>query len=208
MRHAGLKPPIAALNLGGVANITWWGGGEDFVAFDTGPANGPINDWAMEHTGKAYDEDGRLADSGTVNEERLAKLLGHPYLSKAFPKSLDRFDLPHTMAEGLSAADGAATLTAFTAAAIAKSLEQLPVRPTHIVLGGGGRHNPALVREIRERTKVEIVMADAVGWRGDAIEAEAFAFLAVRTLRGLPLSYPTTTGVAAPQTGGRIWRAR
>ncbi|GHC65270.1 anhydro-N-acetylmuramic acid kinase [Limoniibacter endophyticus] len=193
----------AILNLGGVANITW-ADGENMYAFDTGPANAPVNDWIRAHSAGEMDVDGRIAAGGSVDEERLERLLAHPYLSRAFPKSLDRFDFPASMADGLDLADGAATLTAFTAGAVSKALDLLPQRPTRVIVCGGGRKNPQMMKEIERRAKVEVVQSDAVGLRGDAIEAECFAHLALRSIRDLPLSFPTTTGVKAPQCGGRL----
>ncbi|CAN7464151.1 anhydro-N-acetylmuramic acid kinase [Bosea sp. LjRoot9] len=204
LRGINAGPETAALNLGGVGNITWWAGGEEFHAFDTGPANGPINDWIMRHGRGEMDVDGALALSGTVDEERLARLLDHPYLTAPYPKSLDRYDFTADMAEGLSLADGAATLTAFTAGTVGRSLDQLPQRPTKLIVCGGGRKNPAIMAALQKRAGVEVVPAEAVGFRGDAVEAECFAFLAVRALRGMPLSFPLTTGVAGPMTGGQI----
>jgi len=128
----------------------------------------------------------------------------HPYLVAPYPKSLDRFDFLASMADGLNAEDGAATLTAFTASAVGKALDLLPQRPTRLVVCGGGRHNPAIMQMLATRAQVEAVPAEAVGWRGDAIEAECFAFLAVRVIRGLPISFPTTTGAPQPLTGGRL----
>jgi anhydro-N-acetylmuramic acid kinase len=194
----------AILNLGGVGNITWSDGGENLVAFDTGPANAPINDWVKAHGLGDMDRDGKLASVGKVDEERLARLLQHPYLAAPYPKSLDRFDFGAGMAEGLSAEDGAATLTAFTASAVGKALDLLPRRPHRLFVSGGGRHNPTLMRMLDERAKVRVSPAEELGWRGDAVEAECFAFLAVRVLRGLPISFPTTTGVPRPMTGGRL----
>ena len=194
LRRLGSDRKAAVLNLGGVSNITWWDG-DAMVAFDTGPANAPLNDWVRQHGLGDMDRDGVLGAKGKVHEERLARLLTHPYLSAPSPKSLDRNDFTAAMAEGLSAEDGAATLTAFTAGAVGKALDILPTRPERLILCGGGRRNPTLVAAIRERAKVEPVLAEAVGWRGDAVEAECFAFLAVRTLRGLPISFPRTTGV-------------
>ncbi len=208
LKHAGLAPPVAALNLGGVGNVTWWGGGDQVVAFDTGPANGPLNDWINQHGAGSFDRDGKIAASGTVDEVRLARLLDHPYFATKPPKSLDRFDFQANMADGLSLADGAATLTAFSAAAIGLGLDVLPQRPDRLIICGGGRKNPALVREIVQRADVLVIDSDSVGWRGDAVEAECFAYLAVRTLRGLPISFPMTTGVARPSPGGRIALAR
>lgn len=193
----------AVLNLGGVANVTWTDGNQ-VIAFDTGPANAPINDWVRAHTGAAMDNDGALAKSGKVDEARLRTLLEHRYLAAPYPKSLDRFDFEATMADGLSLEDGAATLTAFTASAVGKGLDLLPRRPIKIVVCGGGRRNPVIMNMLTERARVEAVPAEAAGWRGDAIEAELFAFLAVRRLRDLPISFPTTTGVPAPMNGAQL----
>jgi anhydro-N-acetylmuramic acid kinase len=192
----------AVLNLGGVANVTWWDGGDTLIAFDAGPANAPINDFVKGLGLGDMDRDGSLALSGTVDEPRLARLLQHRYLSAPWPKSLDRFDFLSTMAEGLNAADGAATLTAFTTGAVGKALDLLPQRPERLIVCGGGRHNPAIMAMLRTRAGVDPVPAETVGWRGDAIEAECFAFLAVRVQRGLPISFPTTTGAPHPLTGG------
>jgi anhydro-N-acetylmuramic acid kinase len=192
----------AVLNLGGVANVTWWDGGDRLIAFDAGPANAPINDFIKAHGLGDMDRDGALAARGTVDEARLAGLLRHPYLSAPYPKSLDRFDFLSSMADGLGVEDGAATLTAFTTSAVGRALDLLPRRPERLVVCGGGRRNPTIMRMLRERAGVEAVPAEAVGWRGDAIEAECFALLAVRVLRGLPISFPTTTGAPQPLTGG------
>lgn len=194
----------AVLNLGGVANVTFWDGKNQLIAFDTGPANAPINDFVKSLGLGDMDHNGEMALRGTVDEERLAKLLTHRYLSAAYPKSLDRFDFLSTMAEGLGADDGAATLTAFTCGAVGKALDLLPQRPEKLVVCGGGRHNPAIMAMLKTRAGVEAVPAETVGWRGDAIEAECFAFLAVRVLRGLPISFPTTTGAPHPLTGGEL----
>jgi anhydro-N-acetylmuramic acid kinase len=196
----------AILNLGGVANLTFAGGG-DLLAFDTGPANAPLNDWVARHGAGTMDDGGALAARGTVDEERLAALLRHPYLAAPFPKSLDRFDFPAAMADGARLEDGAALLTAFTAGAVAKAIGLLPVRPRRLVVCGGGRKNPTLMAEIAQRTGLDVVAAEAVGLRGDAVEAECFAYLAVRSLRGLPQSFPLTTGVPQPLPGGVLNRA-
>lgn len=194
----------AVLNLGGVANVTSWDGADSLVAFDSGPANAPINDFIKSLGLGEMDRDGAMALRGQVDEERLARLLTHPYLSAPYPKSLDRFDFLASMADGLGAEDGAATLTAFTTGAVGKALDILPRRPERLIVCGGGRHNPAIMKMLGERAGVEAVPAEAVGWRGDAIEAECFAFLAVRVLRDLPISFPTTTGAPHPLTGGVI----
>jgi anhydro-N-acetylmuramic acid kinase len=208
LQHAGttstLNDNTAVLNLGGVANLTWWNGDGLLAAFDTGPANAPVNDWVGQHTGQRMDVDGVLAATGKVDEALLGKLLEHPYLSAPFPKSLDRFDFSASMADGLNLEDGAALLTAFSASAVGKALDILPTRPDTLVLCGGGRHNPTLVKAIQKRAGVNTLDADEIGWRGDAIEAECFAFLAMRVIRKLPLSFPSTTGVREPCLGGRI----
>lgn len=206
LKSVGSGPETAILNLGGVANISWTDG-EALVAFDTGPANAPVNDWIRAHTGAPYDDGGRIAASGKVDEARLAGLLGHPYMIAPYPKSLDRFDFGVQMAEGQSLEDGAALLTAFTAAAVGKSLDLLPVRPDRLIVCGGGRKNPTMLREIGRRADVAADSAEAAGFRGDAVEAECFAYLAMRRLAGLPISFPTTTGVPEAMTGGRIARA-
>jgi anhydro-N-acetylmuramic acid kinase len=194
----------AILNLGGVGNITWWDGHDLLVAFDTGPANAPLNDFIKGLGLGDMDNDGALGASGTVDEGRLERLLQHPYLTAPYPKSLDRFDFTAAMADGLNAADGAATLSAFTACAVGKALDLLPRRPKRVIVSGGGRHNPTIMSMIENRARAQAISADTFGWRGDAVEAECFAFLAVRVLRNLPISFPTTTGVPAPQTGGRL----
>lgn len=206
LRQLGAGADTAVLNLGGVANITWWDGADRLVAFDTGPANAPINDFVKARGHGEMDRDGALALAGKVDEERLTRLLDHPWLAAPWPKSLDRFDFPASMADGLDLPNGAATLTAFTVGAVGKALDLLPQRPSRLIVCGGGRHNPAIMAMLRDRLGVEAVNADSVGWRGDAIEAECFGFLAARVLAGLPISFPTTTGAPQPLTGGRIAR--
>jgi len=200
--------PLAVLNLGGVANITWLGEGEgDILAFDTGPASGPLDDWVQSHNAGRMDVDGRLAQAGKVDEAILAAMLGNPFFEVQPPKSLDRLDFPMDPVQGLSLEDGAATLTAFTAACVARATEHVATQAHRWIVCGGGRHNPAMLAELRARLGVSVEPAEAVGWRGDDIEAEAFAYLAVRSLRGLPLSVPGTTGVPSPQTGGVLHNA-
>lgn len=203
LRGIGAGTETAVLNLGGVANISW-DGRAGLIAFDTGPANAPINDFVRARGAGEMDRDGVLALAGRVDEARLAALLDHPYLSRPWPKSLDRFDFSAAMADGCTLTDGAALLTAFTAAAVGRGLDLLPRRPTRLVVCGGGRRNPAIMTALRTRAGVEAIPAEAVGWRGDAVEAECFAYLALRVQAGLPISYPGTTGVDRPMTGGRI----
>lgn len=203
---AGLKPPVAVVNIGGVANVTYIGGNE-ILAFDTGPGNAPIDDWAHRHTGKPVDEHGALARRGRVNDAALDDMLAHAFFDRRPPKSLDRMDFDASRVSGLSPEDGAATLTAFTSAAIARAREHFPDPATAWVVCGGGRHNPVLMENLRTRVNAPVLAAEELGWRGDFLEAEAFAYLAARSRRGLPLSLPTTTGVSRPMTGGRLHRS-
>lgn len=201
-----LDGTLAVLNLGGVGNVTYLEG-DTVLAFDTGPANALVDDWVLRHTGQTYDEDGRIAAKGTVNMAVLAQLLDHPYFDMQPPKSLDRDQFPTSCVDGLSLEDGAATLLRFTSESIKRSLDHLPVAPKRWLLTGGGRKNPELLRLITEAVAAPVGAVEDVGWRGDDLEAEAFAFLAVRSLRGLPLSLPSTTGVPEPMTGGTLYSA-
>jgi len=198
-----LAKPLAVLNLGGVGNVTWIGATPgDILAFDTGPANALIDDWALAHTGVPVDRDGALALTGRVDQAHLARFLAHPFFRRPPPKSLDRDDFAGFVPTGLSAADGAATLTAMTAAAVARAVEHFPAPPRRWLVTGGGRHNPALMAELARRLGVPVEPVERAGWNGDALEAQAFGYLAVRSLAGLPLSLPGTTGVPAPMRGG------
>lgn len=203
---SGLRTPLAVLNLGGVANITLIDAEGDLLAFDTGPANGMIDLLVQERLGERYDAEGRLAAAGRVDAPALAQLLAHPYFELRGPKSLDRYDFSMAPVEALSLEDAAATLTAFTAEAVRLAVAACPQAPLVLIACGGGRHNPALMRAIAERAGVRLITAEAAGWRGDSIEAEAFAYLAARTARGLPISFPGTTGAPRPMTGGRVVR--
>lgn len=204
LRGIGAAGELAVLNLGGVANVSWTDGGEQLVAFDTGPANAPINDFVKSRGLGEMDIDGKLALAGTVDEDRLRMRLSQPYMAQAYPKSLDRFDFGFDWVADLSDADGAATLTAFSAAAVGAGLDLLPERPQRLAVCGGGRRNPALLKMLGTYAGVVIETAEDHGWDGDAIEAQCFAFLAVRSLRDLPFSFPTTTGVPHPMSGGKI----
>ena len=202
-----LALPLAVLNLGGVGNITWIGHGQGLLAFDTGPGCALIDDWLLSHFGQRYDYDGELAASGEVNEPVLARLMEDPYFSKLPPKSLDRNAFDASPVESLAAADGAATLVAFTAAAVARGLELCPERASQILVTGGGRHNPVIMAALAQLSEIKVGPVEALGWRGDALEAEAFAFLAVRALQGKVLSVPETTGVPRAISGGVLHRA-
>jgi anhydro-N-acetylmuramic acid kinase len=204
---AGMAKPVAVLNLGGVANVTWIGAADDdILAFDTGPGNALLDDWARRHTGQAADYDGALARTGRAEEARLARFLEHPYFTRKPPKSLDRDDFREAVPVDLGPADGAATLTAMTAAAVAASVRHFPAPPEEWLVCGGGRRNPALLAALARRLGQPVRPVEAVGWDGDGMEAQAFAYLAVRSVLGLPLSLPATTGAPHPVGGGRLFR--
>jgi anhydro-N-acetylmuramic acid kinase len=207
------RRPVAVLNLGGVANLTWIGcaageepGAGDLVAFDCGPGNGPIDEWCLAKTGRPIDRDGRFAAAGTVDEQVVETLLANPFFDLSAPKSLDRAAFGSAAVSHLKLEDGAATLTAFTAAAVARGLEIVPEKPSRLIVAGGGAHNPTLLEMIAARTGVPVTRADEIGWSVDFLEAQAFAHLAVRHLDGLPLSFPGTTGVPHPMQGGVLAR--
>ncbi|WGD30798.1 anhydro-N-acetylmuramic acid kinase [Ancylobacter sp. WKF20] len=208
-RGLGPPKPLLVLNLGGVANVTFIEGMRDPIACDTGPANALIDDFIKARTDLPFDEDGVIAGWGRVDEEAVARLMAHPFFHRPPPKSLDRNDFrawvnEHGGLDAMSTADGAATLTALSAEACRAVLPFLPARPTRLIVAGGGAHNPTLLAMLRSRLAMEVVSAETVGWSVDALEAQAFAFLAVRALKGLPLSFPTTTGVPQALTGGVV----
>ena len=200
----GLDLPALFINIGGVANVTFVARDADPIACDTGPGNALLDDLMNERTGTACDRDGATAQRGQVDEAALAQLMTHSFFAAPLPKSLDRNAFSRAPVAGLSTPDAAATLTAFTAASIAAVLDHLPARPVIAVVCGGGARNPALMAALAERLPCRVAGAGAFGWDADAIEAQAFAYLAVRARRGLPLTFPTTTGVPRPLTGGRV----
>ncbi len=200
--------PLAVLNLGGVANVTWIGDGEALLAFDTGPGCAMIDDWAVRHIARRSDKDGALARAGSVDEVALAVLMADPYFAKTPPKSLDRNAFDAKPIESLGAADGAATLTAFTARGVVAGAGHFAAPVRRWLVSGGGRHNPALMDALRASLDAPVEPVEAVGWQGDALEAQAFGYLAVRALRARPLSLPETTGVPRPVTGGTLHRHR
>lgn len=214
-RHIGATEPLAFLNLGGVSNLTWVAPNHPqpeapgaLLAFDTGPANAPINDLMSRHFGKAQDEGGALAAAGLVDEDAVASFLDHAFFYKIPPKSLDRNDFSITFRtfESKSPADAAATLTAIAAACVAKGAEHFPKPVARLLVTGGGRHNATMMRELANRLGCPVEPVEAVGLDGDMLEAQAFAYLAVRVMRGLPTSCPSTTGVPAAVGGGQISR--
>jgi anhydro-N-acetylmuramic acid kinase len=199
--------PLAVLNIGGVANVTYVENGKDPVACDTGPGNALIDDFMRARTGRELDRDGDQGARGIVDEAFVARVLEHPFFSGPCPKSLDRnaFAFPNMGLPSFSVADGAATLSALTAASVARIVAQLPQPPRSWIVAGGGAHNPTLIRMLAERlAPASVETATMVGWSGDALEAQAFAFLALRTLKDVPITFPTTTGVVRAMTGGVV----
>ena len=206
---AGVARPVLFLNLGGVANVTYVGVDGGLIAFDTGPGNALLDDWTFERTGAPFDIDGKLAASGTPSPAILAELLNHRYFVLPPPKSLDRDAFSLKRLAALSDADGAATLLQFSARSVAASLRHLPAPPRACYVSGGGRHNAALMRALKASLQdMRIEPLDALGFDGDATEAQAFAFLGVRAMQKMPLSYPLTTGVKEPLSGGRVSRPK
>lgn len=199
--------PVAIVNIGGVANVTWIGENDELLAFDTGPGNALIDDWVFTHTGKDYDDGGYLAANGNIHEDLVEKLLSHPFFATKPPKSLDRNSFSTEILAGLSAEDGAATLTLFTGKALLDACEHFPAIPAGWLITGGGRHNVSLFRLLKAILPGTVQTVEKKGWNGDMMEAQAFAFLAVRSLLGLPLSLPSTTGVTRAVTGGAFYRA-
>ena len=207
------QDPICFLNLGGVGNITFvdpsFERAEEegaLLAFDTGPANAPINDFMQERLGEPMDRDGALALRGTVETGALELFLDEPYFLRMPPKSLDRNDFPEMigLVAELSDADAVATLTAMCAASVAQAMDHMPATPARMLVTGGGRKNPVLMEMLRVSTGTDVWPVEEVGLDGDMLEAQAFAYLAARVKRGLPTSCPSTTGVSALVGGGTI----
>ena len=195
--------PVVFVNVGGVSNITAIDSTGAMLAFDTGPGNALLDDWALKHTGLAHDVDGALAAKGRVDQALVEKFMAVPFFAAAPPKSLDRNSFAGVSLEGLSAADGAATLVEVTARAIARSVEWLSETPKIWIICGGGRHNPAIMQALAQKLP-RVEAAESFGFNGDSMEAEAWAYLAVRSLKNLPLSFPETTKVSRPMTGGLL----
>ncbi len=205
---ASVENPVAILNLGGVGNVTFLREGDDPIAFDTGPANALVDDLLLERTGATFDRDGATAARGTVDAAIVEALMRHPYFDAPPPKSLDRNAWSRTPVSALSTEDAAATLTDFTAASVQRGIALLPEAPKLLVVCGGGARNPTLMGRLAARLPCRVVTAETLGWNGDAMEAQAFAYLAVRSRLGRPITFPGTTGVTAPLTGGVFHAAR
>ena len=198
-----LTRPCAVLNIGGVSNITFLGVRDvDIISFDTGPGNALMDDYVLQKTGKPYDTEGALAALGSVNDAIVDEWLNHPYFTQGAPKSLDRNAWDVSSIEGLSVEDGLATLCAFTVRSIVKSVVQYSTKPKSLYVSGGGRKNQTLMAELQKTLGISVWPVETLGWNGDALESEGFAYLAVRSLLGLPLTVPQTTGVKMPMTGG------
>ena len=209
----GTTAPVVFLNLGGVGNLTWVDPSKDapeddgaLLAFDTGPANAPLNDLMVTRLGVPCDKDGALAARGTVEEGALELFLAEPFFARLPPKSLDRNDFAEMvgLVGELSDADAAATLTAMCAAGVAEAMQHCPSPPTSVLVTGGGRHNPVLMKMLEVSLDCPVKPVEAVGLDGDMLEAQAFAYLAVRVARGLPTSCSGTTGVRAAVGGGTL----
>lgn len=207
--------PLAILNLGGVGNISWIDPSQPspetpsaLLAFDTGPANAPVNDLMQIRLGQTQDEGGALAATGKVDEKLVQAFLTQAYFHKIPPKSLDRNDFQpfFKKTHRLSNADAAATFTAIAAASVAKATEHFPKPVTRLLVAGGGRHNAAMMTQLRQRLSCPVEPIESTGLNGDMLEAQAFAYLAARVAYGLPTSCPSTTGVAAAVGGGQISR--
>lgn len=194
--------PVVILNIGGVSNVTYCDG-NNILAFDTGTGNAMVDDWIAKNTEQAFDKDGDIAASGHADTDLLDKWLAHPYFDKTPPKSLDRNDFQDFSVEGLSLENGAATLMAFTALSIAKAQEHFPHKAQKYFVTGGGRKNKALMALLAIHCAATFMPVEELGWNGDSLEAEGFAYLAVRSHLGLPLTLPTTTGCKEPLTGGQ-----
>jgi len=197
--------PVALLNIGGVANVTFVDGGPDPIACDTGPGNALIDDFMRARTGVAYDDNGDAARTGTPDRAFIARVLEHPFFDRKPPKSLDRnaFAFANIGLPEYSVADGAATLSALTVETVARVVPHLPEVPRAWIVAGGGAHNATLMRMLAERlAPATVETADQAGFSADALEAQAFAFLAVRSMRGLPITFPTTSGAPRPLQGG------
>ncbi|MDY8110629.1 anhydro-N-acetylmuramic acid kinase [Fulvimarina sp. 2208YS6-2-32] len=198
--------PVAFVNIGGISNITYIDGDEDPIAFDCGPGNALIDQWLQREAGIPFDQNGRIASEGTIIETLADRYLNADFFAKKTPKSLDRFDFPVPDPDDGELSDVARTLCYVTARGIAQAREHLPERPELWIVAGGGRRHPTILSDLADALgdEADVVLAEDCGFDGDAMEAEAWAYLAVRSIRGLPLTFPTTTGCREPVSGGRI----
>jgi anhydro-N-acetylmuramic acid kinase len=198
--------PSVIINIGGVSNITYLSHDDNLIAFDCGAGNALMDDVMKHYFGKPYDQQGQVARRGIVHENLLDELLSHTFFSAPFPKSLDRNAWDVTNLQTLAPEDQMATLIEFTARGIAKGVGDLPEKPLSIYVTGGGRHNDYLMELIGRRTNTNTLSVDVLGWDGDFMEAQGFAYMGARILNQLPISFPQTTGVPHPMVGGKIFR--
>ncbi len=204
--RAALEGPTVVVNIGGVANVTYIDG-DDLIACDTGPGNALLDDFMLQRTGQAVDRDGEVAARGHADAAWIAQALKNPFFKKPPPKSLDRNDFASLSVGSMTIENGAATLTEFTAASIASLVPMFPKIPMRWIVVGGGASNPTLMQALGDRLNpASLLRGSDLGWSGDAIEAQAFAYMAIRSLKGLPLTFPRTTGVPKPMTGGLLAR--
>lgn len=201
------RKPVAVLNIGGIANVTWIGEDDTMIAFDTGPGNVLLDEWMLAKTGIAMDEGGKVAAKGQVDANILAELLDNPFFHARPPKSLDRLDFSPKPVESLSLEDGAATLTAFTAGSIARAADHFPTPANDWIVTGGGALNPVLMAALAATLPGNVAAASDLGWSDTFIEAQAFGYMAVRSIKELPLTYPATTGIDRPLSGGVLAKA-
>lgn len=198
------EKPVAFLNIGGVANVTYVGADGAVIAFDTGPGIALLDDWMLKHTGKPFDDKGETAARGVADAPVLKALMAHPFFKAKPPKSLDRNAFQSAAWQNLPLENGAATLAAFTVESVVRALNFLPGTPKKWIVSGGGRLHGNIMTRLGMALGVPVVSIDTLGLNGDAIEAEAFAYLAVRSYNGLPISFPGTTGVPQPIVGGKL----
>jgi len=199
--------PVCFVNIGGISNVTFVPEHGDPVAFDTGPGNALIDQWVQASGGVPFDADGMIASEGSVVRSVVERYMGNPFFARSGPKSLDRNDFTLAEAQDMELADGARTLACVSAEAIMRAAAHLPETPKLWIVCGGGRRNPHIVGDMRAlaaASNAEVILAEDAGLNGDSMEAEAWAYLAVRSLRGLPLTFPTTTGCQAAVSGGVI----
>lgn len=201
--------PVVFVNIGGISNITYVPTAGDPIAFDTGPGNALIDQWVAREGGVPFDDGGRIASEGGIIETAVERYLQNPFFARSGPKSLDRLDFTLDQLGALDLSDGARTLAAVSARSILKAVDHLPEKPKLWIICGGGRKNPNIVADLRVGAALqnaEVIVAEDAGWNGDFTEAEAWAYLAVRAAKGLPLTYPSTTGCRAPVSGGEFAR--
>lgn len=202
-RYSKLSGRIAVLNIGGVSNVTLIEDGELKWATDCGPGNGPLDSWISSQTGEGYDHDGAMSFAGSVDHNFINQWLERDFFTRSIPRSADRYDFDVLSdLQDMSLEDGAATLAAFCAQSVAKTLDGVEL--DKVVVCGGGRKNPAIMAMLDMHIDAEVISAEKLGWDGDMLEAQAFAYLAVRTLNELPISFPTTTYAPHAMTGGKI----